>query len=106
VCRAILQRDSEAFRTGLFALMEQRREELFHLRERMQQVEPAGCVCWARSFVSIEGFALMRLAELAGLPPLAPDEEVPLCPSQGRLEAADADYEDFFQGIELRLARG
>jgi hypothetical protein len=106
VCRAILARDGEAFRAGLSALMQQRRDELFHLRERLQQLEPQGCVCWARSFVSIEGFALMRLAEIAGLPPLEPDAELPLCPAQGRIVAADADYEDFFQGIELRLARG
>ena len=106
VCRAILARDDEAFRAGLFALMEQRQEELFRLRERLQQLEPQGCVCWARSFVSIEGFALMRLAEVAGLPPLEPDAELPLCPAQGRIPAVDAEYEDFFQGIELRLTRG
>jgi hypothetical protein len=106
VCRAILARDADAFRTGLLALMEHRREELYHLRERLQQVEPQGCVCWARSFVSIEGFALMRLAEGAGLPPLEPDADLPLCPALGRIEAVNADYEDFFQGIELRLARG
>lgn len=106
MCRAILGRDAEAFSTGLFALMESRRKELFHLRERMQQLEPAGCVCWARSFVSIEGFALMRLAVFAGLPPLDPDVEPPLCPSQGRIDAIDVEYEDFFQGIELRLTKG
>ncbi len=105
VCRAILARDAEAFRTALFALMEHRREELFDLGEQMQQVEPAGCVCWARSFVSIEGFALIRLAELAGLPPLESDAEPPLCPAQGRIVAADAVYEDFFEGIERHLAR-
>jgi hypothetical protein len=105
VCRAILARDAEAFRTGLFALMEKRQEELFSLRERLQQVEPQGCVCWARSFVSIEGFALMRLAEGAGIPRLEPDAEPELCPAEGRIEAVDSDYEDFFQGMELRLAR-
>jgi hypothetical protein len=105
VCRAILGGDGEAFRTALFALMEQRREELLNLRELMQQLEPASCVCWARSFVSIEGFALMRLAERAGLPRLEPDVEPPLCPSLGRVEAADTAYEDFFEGIERERAR-
>ena len=106
VCRAILGRDGEAFRKGLFALMEQQQEELLPLREQMQQVEPAGCVCWARSFVSIEGFALMRLAELSGLPRQEPDEEPPLCPALGRIEVASTAYEDFFQGIERELAKG
>jgi hypothetical protein len=105
VCNAILARDSNAFTTGIVALMEQRREELFQLRERLEQLEPQGCVCWARSFVSIEGLALMRLAELNGLPPLDPDVELPLCPVQGRIAAVDTDYEDFFQGMELRLAK-
>jgi hypothetical protein len=105
LCRAVLERDAKAFQAGLFALMEQRRQELLNLRERMQQVEPTSCVCWARSFVSIEGFALMRLAELAGLPALDPDTEPPLCPLLGRIEAADTAYEDFFEGIERELAR-
>jgi len=106
VCRALLGRDGEAFRTALFALMQQRKEELLSLRELMQQLEPASCVCWARSFVSIEGLALMRLAEGAGLPPLEPDAEPPLCPALGRIDAVDAAYEDFFQGIARELARG
>jgi hypothetical protein len=106
VCRAILGHDGEAFREGLFALMEQRKEELLNLRELMRQVEPKSCVCWAQSFVSIEGLALMRLAELAGLPALDPDTEPPLCPALGRIEAADTAYEDFFEGIERELARG
>ena len=106
VCRAILESDGEAFQAALDALMDQRREELFHLRERMQEPDPVSCVCWARSFVSIEGFALMRLAELAGVPPLEPEAEPPLCPAQGRIGAADAAYEDFFEGIERQLARG
>jgi Immunity protein 49 len=106
VCRAILGRESEAFHEALNALLEQRRAELFHMRERMQEPDPASCVCWARSFVSIEGFALMRLAEFAGLPPLEPEAEPPLCPAQGRIQAVGTAYEDFFVGIERRLAMG
>lgn len=105
VCRAILERDAEAFQTALFDLLEQRREELLDLRERMQQVEPASCVCWARSFVSVEGLALMRLAELAGVPPVERDTELPLCPALGRVEAAGTDYEDIFEGIERARAQ-
>jgi hypothetical protein len=84
--------------------MEQRRKDMLSLRERMQQLEPASCVCWARSFVSIEGFALMRLAERAGLPPLQPEAEPPLCPALGRIEAVETAYEDLFEGIERALA--
>jgi hypothetical protein len=105
VCRAILGRDPDAFQTALYALMEQRREELVDLRERMQQVEPTSCVCWARSFVSIEGLALMRLAEMTGLPALDSDAEPPICPALGRIPAVDTTYEDFFEGIERELAR-
>ena len=106
VCRAILDRDDGAFRTALVALMEQRREETLEQRERMQEPDPASCVCWARSFVCIEGLALMRLAEVAGLARLDSGFEPPLCPPQGRMEAADAVYEDFFEGIERELAKG
>jgi hypothetical protein len=105
VCRALLERDDEAFQSGLFALLEQRREELFNLRERMQQVEPMSCVCWARSFLCIEGFALMRVAELVGLLPLDRDAEMPLCPSLGRVASAPNPYEDIFEGIERERAR-
>ena len=46
-----------------------------------------------------------RLAELNGLPPLELDAEPPLCPVQGRLEAADVVIEDFFEGMERLLAK-
>jgi hypothetical protein len=105
LCRAILVRDTEAFKTSLFSLMELRKQESLNLRERMQEVEPAACVFWARSFVSIEGLALMRLAEVVGLPALNFDPEPPLCPALATIPAVDTVYEDFFEGIERELAK-
>ena len=106
ICRALLNRNGDAFHASLVALMEQRREELQNLLERMLEPDPKTCVCWARSFVSIEGLALLRIAELQGITPVEPGEELPLCPSLALLPVSDRDYIDMFEGIERELGRG
>lgn len=105
ICRALLNRDGDGFHASLITLMEQRREELQNLLERMLEPDPKTCVCWARSFVSIEGLALLRMGALQGIAP-EPDEELPLCPSLAILSISDRDYVDMFEGIERELARG
>jgi len=63
-------------------------------------------VCWARSFVSVEGLALLRVAELRGMVPLEAGEELRLCPELAMLPVGDRDYLDMFVTIERELARG
>lgn len=106
VCKALFARNDDALRAALTALMEQRDEEMIEARERNLERDPAACVCWARSFVSIEGLALLRVAELAGMSPLEPGEELPLCPTLAMLPISDKDYLDMFTNIENELARG
>jgi len=105
VCGALLARDGEAFGAALSELMQQRREELLERRELMQQDEPLSCVIWARSFVSIEGYALMRIAELLGMPAIDRDSELPLCPQLGRIQDPPTVYEDIFEGIDRERTR-
>ena len=105
VCRALLDRNGEGFRGSLSTLLEQRQEELLNLRERMQQVEPTSCVIWARSFISTEGYALIKIAGLLGIPPIDPDLELPMCPPLGRINDTVSPCEDFFEGIERERAR-
>jgi hypothetical protein len=106
VCKALFTGDNDALRAALSALMEQRNEEMVEARERNLERDPTACVCWARSFVSIEGLALLRVAELAGMSPLEPGEELPLCPALAMLPLSDKDYLDMFTSIETELARG
>lgn len=105
ICRSLLGRDREAFQNALSGLLAQRRDEMRNLRERMQQVEPTSCVIWARSFVCIEGYALLRVAELLGLYPIDHNEELPLCPQLGRIEDGPSAFEDIFEGIDRERTR-
>jgi immunity protein 49 of polymorphic toxin system len=105
VCKALVDRDTNALRAALTLLMENRNQEMEKARERNIERDPAECVCWARSFISIEGLALLRVAELTGMVPLEPGEELQLCPGMAMLPVRDRDYLDMFVSIEQELAR-
>jgi len=106
VCKAFLDRDTNSLREALVRLMEVRDKEMEKARGRNQEPDPPACVCWARSFVSIEGLALLRVAELIGMTPLEPGEELQLCPGLAMLPVGDRDYLDMLTSIEQELARG
>jgi immunity protein 49 of polymorphic toxin system len=105
-CKALLDRDTDALRAALTVLMEQRNKEMEQARGRNMELDPTACICWARSFVSIEGLALLRVAEITGIAPLEPGEELQLCPELAMLSVGDRDYLDMLVSIEQELARG
>jgi hypothetical protein len=105
-CKALLDTDTDALRAALTVLTEQRNKEMKDARGRYMELDPAACLCWARSFVSIEGLALLRVAEITGMAPLEPGEELELCPSLAVLPTGDREYLDMFAAIEHELARG
>jgi hypothetical protein len=106
VCRALLDRNSDGVREALSLLMGYRSEEMDEARERNLEADASACVCWARSYVSCEGLALLRVAEMQGLAPLESGEELEMCPALAMLPATDPNYLDMFAAIEAELARG
>jgi hypothetical protein len=79
VCRALSTRDAVAFNDAMRVLLESIDAEMPAARRRFADdptFEP-------RSYVSVEGLALLRLAVERNL--MLDEEELPLCPSIGRL---------------------
>jgi len=103
VCKALITKDNENFSAALNELMEAKKELIEEKRERMLEPDPSTYVFWPRSFVSIEGLALIKIAETVGI---KVDEEFPLCPWVGRLPTTDQEYKDIFQEIAQARAKG
>jgi hypothetical protein len=91
VCRALESGDTDEFASTLNALLDEKKEQSDQERRRIVSDEVPAILFWPRSFVSIESLALLRLAEIAGMPI---DNDFPLCPSLGRLPVSDRDYRD------------
>jgi hypothetical protein len=101
-CNALLRRKAEECETAISGLMEEREESLNGRRERMLERDISVCAFWPRSFVSIEGLALLRIADLLGI---HVEGDVPLCPEVARLGLTDRSYQDIFLEIELARPR-
>lgn len=94
VCQSLVERDPEKFIATFSALMNAKQEQIDQQRPN---VVDSKFLFWPRSFVSVEGLALLRLAEMAGL---AIAEEFPLCPAESRLALHENSYADIFQDLE------
>lgn len=97
VCKVLMSREQEEFISVLNELMEEKQDLFNKKRERMLEPDPSAYVFWPKSFVSIEGLALLKIAETVGI---EIGEDFPLCPGIGRLSTTDKDYTDFFYEIE------
>jgi hypothetical protein len=98
ICRALLARDPRAFAEALGALVAERRENFDEERSRVAESDG---LFWPRSFVFIEGLALLKLAEVLGM---KVEEEFPMCPGFGRLPTNETSERDFFEDLD-RAAR-
>lgn len=98
---ALTARDAAAFEDALLALMHELEGLAQARQERLLEPDLDACLQWPRSFVSIEGLALLALAARRGL---AVDGAFPLCPDAARLPPDDTDTENFFVGIEQLLS--
>ncbi len=101
VCKALRSRSADDFRSALTELLEQKQEALDKKRPLM--TESGDFLFWPVSFVSTEGLALLRLAEMVGL---QVEEEFPLCPEAARVPPTDKVYLDLFQEIDKLAGRG
>ena len=94
ICKSILARDKENFHENFKSLLE---TISIAQEEKRQIVESYEYLFWPRSFISVEGFALLKIAELVGIQCI---EEYPLCPNMGYLSTRRQDYLDPFMEIE------
>jgi hypothetical protein len=99
VVRALINRDEQAFTDALEAVL---LDETRRFDEKRPAVVASKFLFWPRSFVSIQGLALLRAAELVGLD-IADD--FPMCPSDGRVPVSPTLYRDLFREMEDGLAR-
>jgi hypothetical protein len=102
VVRSLVARDQAALEAGLRALMQEREEEAQVRKDRRLEPDLEAFLHWPRSFVSVEGLALIAIARALQLEVA---DDVPLCPPIGRLGFSDVAAEDPFLGIESELRR-
>lgn len=97
VCKSLLARDEEVFHEAFQELIEEIRD---FQDSKKTDAEPYEFLVWPRSYVSVEGLALLEAAKLLGIPT---SDGYPLCPPMARLSTADLQVADPFQEIEVHL---
>jgi hypothetical protein len=102
VCKALADVNREAFCDALHGLMEEKQKLADAKRPRMLEPDPSNYTFWPASYISIEGLALLKLADVLGL---EIDESFPLCPRIARLPTGSEDYADLFKQIDEIRAR-
>lgn len=96
VARALCARDGGAFADALRALLAAEQKQIEGDRSSAA-VHERNILFWPKSRISIEGLALLKVAELLGMP--VPDD-LPLCPALARLPWTDRPDRDLFEEIE------
>ena len=97
LCRALAAGEAAPFAEAWTELMEETRERNDDARARMVEPDLPTFLYWPRSFVSVEGLALLYLAESRRL---TPEPTHPLCPSAARRIGPGALVADLFEEIE------
>lgn len=91
---ALVERDGLLFDESLRGFVEAEQEANDARRDAL---ESGALLFWPRSFVSVEGLALLHLALLRGL---SMADAYPLCPAIGRLPPTEHRYRDLFEEME------
>jgi hypothetical protein len=97
VCKALLARDLGAFSEALRALLDAEQAKIEKDRNS-PAVNERDILFWPKSYVSIEGLALLKIANLLGL---RFEDALPLCPLEARLPWSDSPTRDLFAEIEM-----
>jgi len=100
ICQSLLDKDPSGFQDALHQLMDEIEEKYEAKKARLLEPDPSQLVLWARSFVSIEGLALLRMAELMGM---EVEEAFALCPPSARLSQAAKPFVDVFTELDAVL---
>ncbi len=98
ICQAFAVRDLDGLRAPLYDLLG---EKATRDDARRPNIVSSGFLFWPQSFVSIEALALLRLAELLGMPI---NDSFPFCPVEARLPLNDQPFTDIFQQLEEAIA--
>ena len=96
VARALVNRDVPAFSDALAALVHAEDVQIEKDRESAA-VHERDILFWPKSRVSIEGLALLKVAELLGMQVDGPFQ---LCPRPARLPWTNQSFRDLFEEIE------
>lgn len=94
LCEALVERDAARFDESLRGFIEAEQEANDVRREALESYE---FLFWPRSFVSVEGLALLQLATLRGI---ETTDAYPLCSAIARLAPAEHQYRDLFAEME------
>jgi hypothetical protein len=100
ICNALLARNAGDFEEALIELLDEQHEQ--NEKDRLLLVE-SDSLSWPRLFISVEGLALLKIAEVMGI---ELHQDFILCPEIARLPTTDREYVDIFQQIERELAKG
>lgn len=98
---ALMDGDAKAFRESLEAMLDAKRDRD---RARMRDLPPGDLLTGPGSLLSLEGLALMRLAQLRGLGEAAFPRH-PLCPRSALLPWTDVPGEDIFRKMRIEAER-
>jgi hypothetical protein len=97
LCSALIGGDEGVFNDALFDLLQREQTRFDKKRDSIVSAEFPESLFWLKSFVSIEGLALIHLGSLFGL---TADEHLPLCPEAGRLTVLTRDIPDVFVEVD------
>ncbi|WP_197041109.1 Imm49 family immunity protein [Chondromyces apiculatus] len=97
VCHALVAGDASAFLGALSELM-QGEAALRDEKRSSAAVHEGDVAYWPHSFVSVEGLALLNLAQLRGIS-TETGTTLPLCPEIARLPWSTASVEDLFEAM-------
>jgi hypothetical protein len=96
VARALVAKDPAAFADSLLGLLGDEAGQIENDRDSAA-VHEGDVLFWPKSRVSIEGLALLNVADLLGI---SVQGEFPLCPSLARLPWNEEPVRDVFEEIE------
>jgi hypothetical protein len=103
VLRALIARDAQAFTSALSALMGEHQARVDARKERMGEPDVPTFLLWPRTFISIEGLALIAFARALRL---EVDPDIPLTPAVARMVFSQPSVEDPFETMERLRASG
>lgn len=99
VCAGIVRRDALEFSEALRARLDEEESRIEADRDSAA-VHEGDMLYWPRSYVSIEGLALLRAAELVGL---RVEGDFPRCPAIARLPVTGEPSRDVFDELSRML---
>jgi hypothetical protein len=103
VLRSLAAGDQAGFHSGLLAMMAEHEMHMQAAKERLLDPDLQTLLFWPRTFLSIEGLALIAIATAMRM---TVAEDIPFCPMVARLGMSQPATEDPFLHIEALVRSG